>query len=516
MWNGTFALLERSLRVDARVLSAHLARLGLIGGIYFSLCFALASQAMFGSPGLRFLRGIAYLDATFMSLLGIGYFSSAITEEKEEDTLGLMLMAGISPLGILLGKSGGRLWQALLLMAAQYPFMLLAITLGGVTSDQIWHVTTSLMAYMVFLAGFGLLCSTLSPRSRSAGAMMIIGLLIYIVVPQLARSLSWFYTRWLLSANTQTQQTDFIQTALNGVGEFCVFLRMEDILSTGFSSSSLSVHVVSNIVMGGVCAVLSWLLFGLATRDLSTEANTRGLVARRRAFFRFNAGRPWTVPLAWKDFHFVSGGIGMVLVRCAFYASFGVAIVALDGWQLMPPMRGWIEFSVGMMSLALTVDAAILLARSLQDEMRNQTLSTLIMLPRSSNAIVYAKFGGAMLGWLPGAAVAFIVTMLTATTRDDFVLLISGKHGSWAVIMLFVLVPHFAALVALYIRWGAVPVAFGMTVIVYFMIVGCIMITGPRVNPSDIFFTVIALIMLVMCGLCHLGVLLRVQALTAK
>lgn len=516
MLNGTFALLERSLRTDARAFYAHLARLGLIGGIYFSLCFALTSQAMFGAPGLRFFRGIAYLDATFMSLLGIGFFSSAITEEKEEDTLGLMLMAGISPLGILVGKSGGRLWQALLLMAAQYPFMLLAVTMGGVTTNQIWEVTMSLMAYMVFLAGFGLLCSTLAQRSRTAGAMMIVGLVCYIVIPQISRSLSWFYKRWVIGTSSQSQSSDPIEIVLDGIGEFCVFLRLEDILSTGFSSSWFSVQAVSNVLAGSVCALLSWLLFGLATRELSTENQSRGLVAKRRAFFRFNAGRPWQIPLAWKDFHFVSGGIGMVLIRCVYYAGYGLAIVILDSWHGVPAFQGWIELCMGLMSLSLTIDAAILIARSLQDETRNQTLSTLIMLPRSSNTIIYAKWGGAMLGWLPGACVALIVIMLTETTRRDFGTLISGQYGSWAVIMLFVLVPHFAALAALYVRWGAVPVAFGMTVIVYFMIVGCIMITGPRGNPGDIFFTVISLVMLIICGFCHVGVLLRVQALTAK
>ena len=42
--------------------------------------------------------------------------------------IGLMLMAGISPLGILLGKSCGRLLQAALLLTVQFPFTWLAIT----------------------------------------------------------------------------------------------------------------------------------------------------------------------------------------------------------------------------------------------------------------------------------------------------------------------------------------------------------------------------------------------------
>src|SRR5258708_7655032 len=170
MFNGIYALLERSLRIDARAWSTHLARLGLVGAIYFSLCFALLTSFMFGAPGLRFFEWIAYLDATFMTLLGIGFFSTLISEEKEEDTLGLMLMAGISPLGILIGKSGGRLWQSLLLIAVQYPFVLLAVTMGGVMNAQVWAMTLALLAYMVFLVGFGLLCSTLARRSQTAGA----------------------------------------------------------------------------------------------------------------------------------------------------------------------------------------------------------------------------------------------------------------------------------------------------------------------------------------------------------
>ena len=112
---------------------------------------------------------IVYLDVTFMTLLGIGFFSTAITEEKEEDTLGLMLMAGISPLGILAGKTGGRLWQALLLVIVQYPFMLLAVTMGGVSGAQVWAVTVALLAYMVLLAGFGLFVRHLLHTQSNGG-----------------------------------------------------------------------------------------------------------------------------------------------------------------------------------------------------------------------------------------------------------------------------------------------------------------------------------------------------------
>ena len=54
-----------------------------------------------------------------------------MAEEKEEQTLGLLRMTGLSPLSILLGKSTSRLCGALLLLAAQFPFTIFAVTLGG-------------------------------------------------------------------------------------------------------------------------------------------------------------------------------------------------------------------------------------------------------------------------------------------------------------------------------------------------------------------------------------------------
>ena len=111
MFAGVMALCERSLRVDARAWGPHLARFGLMIGILAAVWMTQYSMAFLGAPGLRFYQNILYLNLFFMTLLGIGFFSTVITEEKEEDTLGLMQMAGISPLGILLGKVGGRVWQ---------------------------------------------------------------------------------------------------------------------------------------------------------------------------------------------------------------------------------------------------------------------------------------------------------------------------------------------------------------------------------------------------------------------
>src|SRR5262249_13880134 len=128
MFYGLMALLTRALRMDSRQMRNHLFRLAFVSFIYICLLVATFQSSFLGSPGLAFFSQIVWLNVLFVTCAGIGFFSSAITEEKEEDTIGLLQMAGLNHLGILLGKSTSRLIQVVMLLIVQFPFMLLAVT----------------------------------------------------------------------------------------------------------------------------------------------------------------------------------------------------------------------------------------------------------------------------------------------------------------------------------------------------------------------------------------------------
>ena len=84
--------------------------------------------------------------------------------------LGLLRMTDLNPLSILLGKSTSRLCGALLLLAAQFPFTLLAVTLGGVSARQIVAAYLALGAYTFFLCNLALLASVVARRTGQAAA----------------------------------------------------------------------------------------------------------------------------------------------------------------------------------------------------------------------------------------------------------------------------------------------------------------------------------------------------------
>lgn len=496
MFPGILALVGRSLRVDARSLQSHLARFGLLVAIFVSLCVAHYQSIFFGAPGLRFFYSTAYLNVTFMSLMGIGFFSTSISEEKEEHTLGLMLMAGISPLGILIGKSGGRLVQALLLIAVQYPFTQLAITMGGVSASQVNAVYLGLTAYMILLAGFGVLCSTIGTNNRSAGSWMIIGLAMYALIPL-------FAIKSLASAAKSGFRWPFLAPLLEAVSTFSVFQQMGTILTTGFGDSILSWQVISNTCVGIGCFGLAWAVFGFCQHNADSEAATRGVVSVGRGMVpMFSPGRAWRNPFVWKDFYFVSGGFGFILIRLAFCYGLWHVVRELNGPNYL------VSAYQAYLSLSIAIDAGRILAGSLRDEIRGQTIDSLVMLPLSTVFVVYTKFAGALLGWIPVALVDLAITVGTTEGNRNFAWILENPRG-FCIASFFVLIPNLAAVLALYLRWGSVLLATGISIGLFFGMMSIF-------RGNDPYCSGITFLVLAFCFVCHLAIVLRISSLAEK
>jgi len=511
MFQGVLALLGRSLRFDARSWQPHVARFALMLAIYAALTFAVTTSSLFGAPGLRFFYSIIWLNIVFMTLLGIGFFSTVISEEREEDTLGLMQMAGISPLGILLGKTGGRLLQSLSLIAVQYPFTLLAITMGGVTSNQIRYAYVSLVAYMLFLAGLGLLCSTVAARNRTASTWMIIGLVVYLAVPYFAYELQ----RFLVDGNTFAATSTWVKV-LRWVGSTCLFLEVSGIMNSGFNASPWSTQAVSNVVAGSLCFPLAWMLFGVCTRNPASESTSRGFLTRRRGQFRwFTPGRPHWNPYVWKDFHFVGGGVAMMLVRMVFYfllllVSIGLSVLWSTGAFEDDPFEYAISISQGFFSIAVSIEIGLLVSRALHQEIREQTLATLCMLPVSMSFITYSKFAGALLAGLPGACCLAAMTFGTDAGYDNLIAMLEEGVG-WFFLAHFALIPHLAMVFALYLRWGFVPLAIAASVGSFFF--SALIVESSGSGPHLI--GIPAFVVSSVCLICHFWIRLRIRSLVA-
>lgn len=530
MWRGVFALFFRSLRSDSRSVWVHALWLFLLLVIYIVLCIAQAQSIMFGAPGLRLFRYVIYCNAAFVTLLGISYFSSVISEEKEEDTLGLMTMAGINPLGILLGKSTTRLFQVFLLLALQYPFTLLAITLGGLTREQIIAGYAALFAYTILLANVGLFSSVLCQRNRSAAGLTTLWFVGYAFIPAFAFA-GKEVLRERMNAGQEITVTFWdthattVMPILDWIFNTSVFVQLYQSVEPN-QDFTWTPQLISNSIGGVVLFLMSWGLFGFVSHESAAEATTRAMVPRRTGRLRwFSAGRTWNTSLAWKDFHFISGGWVGLLIRTGLYVGLYWLIYAGNcDWtrsNYVNPMR-WQDVSWGYQFFVVPLfvaDCAMCLSRLFQEEIRQQTLASLLMLPRSVTNIFYTKLMGCLLGLTPGA-IAMFVAFCLLTESGNHVWENVDEPSVWWIIANLFLVIHLSALLSLYLRWGAFAMSLAITV-GSMMMSGMILemmffMSGVRTIHPETILGLMAVMVFMACAACHFTILLRLPVLGEK
>ena len=163
------------------------------------------------------------------------------------------------------------------------------------------------------------------------------------------------------------------------------------------------------------------------------------------------------------------------------------------------------------------VDCALCASRVFHEEIRHQTLAALLMLPRTVTHIFYTKLAGCLFGLIPG-----IVALFTAffVLTGAFEIHRNGNDYwfAWWYVANLLLAIHLCLVFSLYVRWGALALAFALTFGSMFVSVLCIDLMrfrGGFRNPQDIlgFF---AVPLLFACVGCHLIVLLRLPALGEK
>ena len=206
------------------------------------------------------------------------YFSLAITEEKEEETLPLLRMTGVRNFTLLIGKSVPRLAIVILLILVSAPFLLLSVTLGGVVPEQIIALVLGMMCYAFCLSQIGLFSSTISRSSRRATSVTI---MLWIALEFGSWFLSLFAAgcrEWGLHShfsNCSTNASEFLwqRSMWSASTEFLMYERGESLWHV-----QMTFHLCVGLGFFG----LSWLVFepmnqaSLAQGASASENMTRG------------------------------------------------------------------------------------------------------------------------------------------------------------------------------------------------------------------------------------------------
>lgn len=457
MISGTQTLFNWSLRTDIRSVYPHVVRAGFCGFMLLAILGAWADSVGGMSPGLSFFRWICRLNVLLISVSGISYFVSAVTEEKDTGVLALLRLAGVSPLAIVLSKSTSRLISAIMLLLIQLPFTFLAITLGGVTQVQIFAAYLALAAWMCLVANVALLCSVRCETSgRAASLATAILLLFFAAGPILDNFAALKGVSWISPAVLDAcRHLHTEQQAMS------VTVRLEDILSNANASGLLAPQFWRSLLGGLGCFSFSVLLFNWFSEP--ADHNPHG---SSKAVRRFTVGRTWRLAFSWKDFVFFSGGRTFFIVKSVAYVLLLFGFAWFHRLQ-RPSSNEWmsddlVEAAFKTLAVLLSVEILLYSSNALFLETRQRAIPVLRMLPASTPVIFMQKTFAYCIAIGPALA----VTIAIFAYRPSAVLNM-GDFPQRVVAWLFAMFvsSHLTVLLSLYVRWAALPLALFVTVV---------------------------------------------------
>ena len=463
--NKTLALLTRALRTESRDIKSHLFRLALAMLIVLILYLGRMYMEVASAPGRTMFWWMTVANWVVITLGGGTFFAIAISEETEQQTLGLLRMANVGPLSLLLGKWLPRMLTAIVLISIQFPFTWLTVTLGGVSWQQIWASYLMLLAHLILVGNVGLFCSVLKPTSAQACGLAFGLMIAYRVLPIFGLGvLLYLNQHGLVQQATCTWYGEHVVSPTNQITASGRLFG--EILSTSFKGNAWTPQVIWNLAIGAGLFLLSWFIFDPVTmRHMSGGPQKKSLLARLFTRKTRTSGACWDWALGWKDFRQVGGGFRWILIKIALYGVLFGGILytnnALYGSDFFEATKTAASITAWMTFwLALPLELCFLAAKLFRPELNDQTWSTLLSLPKSLPEIAYSKIAGAMLSLIPTVVVLcvcsspFIGDLLDEIVKSTGLMLAIIYAISGVLLGL-----HLITFFSISIDWAAWPIA---------------------------------------------------------
>lgn len=450
---GILALFVRSVRDDTRAKSLIWSRIGIASAVLISIMTANNRASAGGAAGLSFFATLVWMNFVAISVAGMSYFASSITEEKEEGTLGLLRMADLSPFAILLGKSTSRLVGGFLLLLVQVPFAMLSVTLGGVRMEQVIQCYSLLGAYLFFACNLGLLASVLTPRAGVAGFFaLLFGLFIQLLLP-------FFLGECGLDPAATAFKTPgwLIKVLDRRGGELQIANGVIALLSSGVVAFLLARVSFERFCGEGIAASVPITIAGTS----STPATGR-------------PPRAWSDAVCWKDYYYLHGGKNVAVIKFVIYLVGAIALGTIFAGQKSAArfMGGdfyWKMFCyTGFSAACFLVAGESLFATSriFRLECKEKTVSSLVTLPQEVDDLIASKRRAVVFSLVPGLifvgffGVMLLIPFFEDTPASAWIWVLQGIGYVVAQIYFnHTLVAWFS----LRLKWGGLPMALGIS-----------------------------------------------------
>lgn len=428
-------IFTRELLTSPRQLRHYLIRAGYVAGL-MALIFTvwLATIGFEDSPALGMLARFGQLVFHVMALVQLSlvlffallFSASEIAQEKDRQTLILLLMTDLKDRELVLGKLGASLLMVFVLIAASLPAFFLVYQLGGMTAVQIGWALGLCAATGLAAGSWGSLVAFWREKTFQTLAVSMLGVVLFLGLVEAGVGLCG--------------EKSAAGTLLGLFDPYRTLFRILSPLSEPAGIAAVETAAWQSMAaLVGLSAVCSTMAARRLRRWNPSQAVYRpqreaGAARRRHRLI-------WSNPVLWREIRTAAYGRKVILIKLAY-----VALAGFVGYRLL---RGepFGEAVMGMLSpLAFSFAGLALLTltlvnaqavTALTSERDGKTLEQLLMTDITAREFIFGKLGGALYNWKESILIPLLLAGYFVVRGDvsleNFVYLLAG----YAVLIVF-------------------------------------------------------------------------------
>jgi len=426
-------VIQREMLVEARQPTTLWTRLivALFGLVAF---LVIAASGRFDhTTGSRLFAQLAALYFVTIWCFTPLLTADTLSQERRENTLGLLFLTGLTGREIVLGKSCAHSLRALNLVLTMIPFQILPVILGGVTWAEIVFVNVINFTSILLALAAGMLASAVSRRWWRALPLALLLAALYLVLftaalllvnpaahrtpalpvavgiapfPVDPAAVGWLAAPWGERLRLQLLNLHELQTQLSGAGGGAgLFVsRPGELVFTLAASLLLAIGLawLSHLVAAQTVAA-TWSQRPPSGRTLrwqhfwSTPRFLRSLLQQRLAGAMNRNPIGWLHQRSWRA---RSLKWGWFLVVAIFTAQ-ALRETLINYWSLPTALR--------LVAVALLVGVAFTAASSFRQELESGSFELLLVSPLPDPLILAGRIRGVVGQYLPACGLLVFV-----------------------------------------------------------------------------------------------------------
>jgi hypothetical protein len=338
--------------------------------------------------GIIIFYVMAGINLSIVSFAALRLFGTVITEEKEQGTLGLLMITPMHPLSLISAKTIPLLYTLCCMIFIQVPLVTLIVTFGGVLLEQVLLFFLICFFHLLLVASICIPCSTLMKKVGDAIGLSLIIHIIFMASPPLLTMLNLYYVR-------NAFLTDFIQ-AITSIQTWHICTK---ILTSTHDAPAILIYITFCIIAFILSMVFT--LHKIKKINLSDPTEKKSSGKSRKS----KHSRTWKKAIIWKDWTYWAGGKKIIILKVFLYSTALAYTPFLNDDGLMKLFsqqyfENFFNINIPILIFVFGIEFLGQLSNFIRKEVKGKTLSGVLLQPISTVEFFFEKVKGALLSSL--------------------------------------------------------------------------------------------------------------------